>query len=215
MRAALFDMDRTLVRRETAGLWIRYQRDRGEATLRDQLRVAWWVAEYTAGVIDAPRVAEKALAQFRGMREDLLAARCDEWFRAYVLPHVCDAGRRAVRRHHEAGEVTAIVTGASRYAASPLARELGIAHVVATELDVEAGRFTGRPDPPLCYSHGKIERAERLARAQGFRLADATFYSDSFTDLPLLERVRDPVCVNPDRRLAAIARRRGWRVEAW
>ena len=216
MRAALFDMDRTLVRKETASLYVRYQRERGEATLKDALRVVYWVAQYTMGVIDVPAVAARALRQFAGMPETVLAARCDDWFRRYVEEHVCDSGRAAVARHRAEGDVVAIVTGASPYAARPLARRLEIEHVVCSELEVGAdGRFTGRVVEPLCYGEGKVTRAQRLADALGFRIEDATFYSDSLTDLPLLQRVREPVVVNPDPRLLRLARRRGWRIETW
>jgi HAD superfamily hydrolase (TIGR01490 family) len=146
----------------------------------------------------------------------VLSARCDDWFRRFVEPHVADAGRRAVAHHRERGDLVAIVTGASPYAARPLARRLGIEHVVASDLEVgRDGRFTGRFVEPLCYGEGKIVRAERLLRALGMSLGDATFYGDSVTDLPLLERVRTPVVVNPDPRLARIARQRGWRAERW
>lgn len=215
-RAALFDMDRTLIRRDSASLYVRYQRDIGEVTLWDTLRVAWWLLEYSLGVIDAEKVAETALRAYRGKEEAWMLQRCDTWFGEYVLPHVCDSGREAVVRHRDAGELVAIVTGATRYAAEPLARELGIDHVVCTELEVdEAGLFTGRMRPPMCYGAGKIERTERLAEAHGFALEDAVFYSDSITDLPLLERVREPVVVNPDARLRRVARQRGWRIERW
>jgi HAD superfamily hydrolase (TIGR01490 family) len=215
-RAALFDMDRTLVRKETASLYVRYQRERGEATWKDAVRVLMWVSQYTLGVIDAPTVAARAMLQFAGLPETVLAARCDDWFRRHVEQHVCDLGRAAVERHRVAGDIVAIVTGASPYAARPLARRLGIDHVVASELEVGPdGRFTGRIVDPLCYGEGKVTRAQRLADAVGFRLEEATFYSDSLTDLPLLERVREPVAVNPDPRLSRLARRRGWRVERW
>lgn len=216
LRAALFDMDRTLVRKETASLYVRYQRTIGEARRRDLLRVLWWVGQYTLGVVDAPVVAALAAKELAGTPELVLAARCDDWFRRFVEPHVCDLGRRAVERHRERGELLAIVTGASPYAARPLARRLGIPHVVASELEVDAeGRFTGRFEDPLCYGAGKIVRAQRLAEELGFALEESTFYSDSYTDLPLLEHVREPVVVNPDLRLARVARRRGWRVETW
>jgi HAD superfamily hydrolase (TIGR01490 family) len=214
-RAALFDMDRTLVRIDSATLYVRYQRAKGQATLRDTLRVAWWMAKYTLGVIDAERVAKQALRSFRGKEEVWLEKACEELFLHYMLPHVAEAGRGAVERHRSAGDVVAIVTGATPYAALPLARELGIEHVIATRLEVEAGRFTGNVSPPLAYGKGKIVLAERLAEEQGFSLEEATFYSDSITDLPLLERVRTPIVVNPDRRLRRVARARGWRVETW
>jgi HAD superfamily hydrolase (TIGR01490 family) len=209
-------MDRTLVRRETASLYVRYQRSIGEATWRDSARVLLWVAQYTVGVIDAPVVAAKAMRQLAGMPETVMAARCDDWFRTWVEPHVADRGRAAVRFHRERGDLLAIVTGATRYAARPLARRLGIEHVVASELEVDQrGRFTGSVVSPLCYGHGKVERAEGLARVHGFDVAEASFYSDSFTDLPLLERVAEPIVVNPDARLRRVAQRRGWRIEAW
>ncbi len=215
-RAALFDMDRTLVRKETATLFVRYQRARGEATWKDLARAAYWVTQYTLGIVDAPAVAEKALRQFKGTHEDALAEKCAECFVSYVAPHVCELGRIAVERHRAQGDVIAIVTGATRYGAQPLARALGIEHLVVSDLEVTAeGLFTGRFVPPLCYGEGKVLRAQRLADRLGFALEDATFYSDSLTDLPLLERVREPVCVNPDVRLARVAKRRGWRVERW
>jgi HAD superfamily hydrolase (TIGR01490 family) len=216
MRAALFDMDRTLVRRETATMFVRYVRARGGATWRDSLRVSWWVAQYTLGVLDAPGVVARALQSLAGTHETVLSARCDDWFRRDVEVHVCDAGRRAVDAHRTCGDLVAIVTGGSPYAARPLARHLGIEHVVASDLEVGPdGRFTGRLVQPFCYGTGKLARARALAERLSFRLEEATFYSDSLTDLPLLEAVCTPIAVNPDPRLARVARRRGWRIEHW
>ncbi len=209
-------MDRTLLRKETASLYVRYQIDTGEASWADMLRTLYWVARYTLGVLDAERVAATVLAELRGMPETVMAARCDDWFSRYVEPHITDGGRDAVRRHREAGDLCAIVTGASPYASRPLARRLGIDHVVSTVFEVDAERrFTGRAEQPLCLGAGKVERAERLAREHGFRLEDAVFYTDSVSDLPLMERVAEPVAVNPDPRLRRIAERRRWRVERW
>jgi HAD superfamily hydrolase (TIGR01490 family) len=216
MRAALFDMDRTLVRKETASMYVRYVRKRGGATWRDAVRVSWWVAQYTLGVLDAADVVARGLRSLEGMPETVLSARCDDWFRRDVEVHVCDAGRRAVEAHRAAGDLVAIVTGGSPYAARPLARRLGIEHVVASELEVGLdGCFTGRLVEPFCYGPGKLARARALAERLSFRLEDACFYSDSLTDLPLLESVCTPIAVNPDPRLARVARRRGWRVERW
>ena len=215
VKVALFDMDRTLVRRDTASLYVRYRRDIGEASWRDALQVGWWLAQYTLGVIDAERVAEQALASYAGKSEAWMVETCRDWFARYVLEHVCEAGRRAVASHRDAGHVTAIVTGATRYAAEPLAAELGIEHVVCTQLEIDGGNFTGRVVKPMCYGAGKIEPARRHGEKAGFSLDDAVFYSDSITDLPLLERVQRPVVINPDARLKRVAARRGWPVERW
>ncbi len=216
MRAALFDMDRTLVRKETASLYVRYQRERGEAGLADLVRVLFWVAEYTLGVIDAEAVARRAIRDYEGTAETDVRERCEEFFATRVVPHIAERGRSTVERHRAAGDLLAIVTGATPYVAGPLARALRIDHVVASELEVDRdGRFTGQPRGTLSIGPGKVVRAQALAEAQGFDLAEATFYTDSLTDLPLLERVREPVAVNPDPRLRRLARRRGWTIERW
>jgi HAD superfamily hydrolase (TIGR01490 family) len=216
-RAALFDMDRTLVRKETASLYVRYQVESGEAGWADLARTLYWVGQYTLGVLDHQRVAARVIAEIRGMPETVLAARCDDWFTRYVEKHITCAGRAAVRRHREAGDLCAIVTGASPYASWPLARRLGIEHVISTvfEIDEKTRRFTGRPEEPLCLGEGKLARTERFAEEHGFRLEDAVFYTDSVSDLPLLERVAEPVVVNPDPRLKRVAEKRGWRIERW
>ncbi|HKY39709.1 MAG TPA: HAD family hydrolase [Polyangiaceae bacterium] len=215
-KVALFDLDGTLLRVDSARLYTRFRRDRGEASWLDALRVAVWATQYTLGVIDAPKVALKALRSFKGRDEHWLEQSCNEWFPGYVLPHVQQAGRRAVQQHFAAGDFVAIVTGATRYVAELVAAELGIAHVICSELELDQERrFTGRVIEPLCYGHGKIERTRLVAEREGFRLEDATFYSDSITDLPLLEAVKAPVVINPDRRLRRIAQKRGWPIETW
>ena len=133
-RAALFDMDRTLIRRDTASLYVRYQRDLGEVGRGYSLRVAWWLLKYTLGVIDAEKVAERALASYRGKEEAWMEDRCRGWFRDYVLPHVTDSGREAVRRHRDAGDVLVIVTGATRYAAEPVSYTHLRAHETVLDL---------------------------------------------------------------------------------
>lgn len=214
---ALFDMDRTLLRRETGSLWMRYQRDIGEASIWDMARVTYWVVQYRLGIAKVEEIAERVTRTLEGRSEAEFIAQCEDWFDRYVAVHISDEGRRAVDRHMKQGDVVAIVTGATPYAARPLARRLGIEHVIASELEVDERTkcFTGRPRKPLCYGHGKVSLSTMLGKKLGFVLDDATFYSDSVTDLPLLERVKVPVAINPDPRLKRLARRRGWRMETW
>lgn len=213
-RAALFDMDRTLVRKDTASLYVKYQRDRGEVGLAFQLRLVWWLVQYRFGMLDAPRVAERVLREYAGRSEREFTEQCLGWYATYVREHICEAGRLAVARHLAAGDFVAIVTGSTEYAARPLARELGIEHVACTELEKDGDAFTGRAKA-LCYGHGKVVAAKALAEEHGFDLEDASFYTDSITDLPLLELVRERIVVNPDPRLRRLARRRGWSEERW
>jgi putative phosphoserine phosphatase/1-acylglycerol-3-phosphate O-acyltransferase len=96
-----------------------------------------------------------------------------------------------------------------------MAREMQIEHIVCTELEVVNGMLSGNAIMPLCYGTGKLERAKRFLADMGAQVEDAVVYSDSVTDLPLLEAARTAIAVNPDPRLRRVALQRGWRVEVW
>jgi HAD superfamily hydrolase (TIGR01490 family) len=208
-------MDRTLVDTHTAKLYTRFQRDLGEIGLLEALRNSYWLLQYTIGVIDAEDVARHVLEGYRGKTDAWLTERCQGWFESHVLERVSARGRARVQEHRQAGHGVAIATSAVRQVAQPLARELSIPHLVCSELEVREGELTGAFDRPLCYGRGKLERAKALVLSLGGSLDRAAFYSDSVTDLPLLEAVGHPVVVNPDARLRRIARRRGWPIEEW
>jgi phosphoserine phosphatase len=87
--------------------------------------------------------------------------------------------------------------------------------VGATEFEVERGKLTGQLRGPACFGDGKVHFAERLGSMLGLDLGASWFYTDSYTDLPMLERVAHRVAVNPDPRLKRTARSRGWAVENW
>ncbi|MBX3182201.1 MAG: HAD family hydrolase [Polyangiaceae bacterium] len=214
-RLALFDLDRTLIRRDTASLYMQHQRSQRRVRLRDTARVAYWLLQYTFGVVDAQRVAAQAMASMAGRSEASLERIMREVYVLYGRQLVSPLARAAVRRHQAAGDWVAIVTGATRYSAEPLATELGIDHLICTRVEVAEGRFTGRVVEPMCYGPGKVVLAEQEAARRGLSLDDAAFYTDSITDLPLLERVSTQVAVNPDPRLRRLASQRGWRIEQW
>jgi HAD superfamily hydrolase (TIGR01490 family) len=212
---ALFDMDRTLVDIHTARLYLQLQRELGEIGLLELLRSSYWLLQYGFGWIQAERVALRLLADYRGQPEEWLRERCRQWFQSHVRVWISSVGRARVREHQAAGHQVAIATSAVRQAALPLAEELSIEHLVCSELGVEGRALTGTFERPLCYGTGKLERAHALVQSLGSSLDQAVFYTDSITDLPLLEAVGQPVAVNPDPRLRRVARRRGWPIENW
>ncbi len=214
-RAALFDMDKTLIRVNTARLFARYQRDRGEANALNGLRVGWWLLQYSVGRLDAPAVARKALSTYKNTLEAEMFERCNDWFPRYVLPYISDRGREFVELHRRKGDRLIVATSATIYGAEPLRRALGMDDVVCSPLEVAEGKFTGEVLEPLCYGEGKKQRVARLLEQHEMKLEEATFYSDSITDLPLLEAVGEPVAVNPDLRLAREAKKRGWKIDRW
>jgi phosphoserine phosphatase len=117
--------------------------------------------------------------------------------------------------HRRACEPVVLLTSSSRYA-SELAREqFGLDDVLFQVYETAGGKFTGEPGRPLCYGPGKVEKAEAWAREHRVDLGASAFYTDSYTDLPMLERVGRPRAVAPDLRLRREARRRGWPILDW
>lgn len=214
VRAAFFDMDRTLLRVDTAMSWTKFLYKRGELPPRMLAKAIYWSTLYKLAVLDMEAVFTKLCLDLRGDSEAEMIAKCDVWYRAHVEPEIAPAARVAVAHHRAAGHVVVLATGSTCYAARPVARGANIEHVLASELEVEAGTFTGRPGA-LCFGHHKVALAEAWAARHGVDLARSYFYSDSYNDLPMLSRVGAAIAVNPDARLARHARRHGWPVQRW
>ncbi len=211
--AAFFDLDHTILSSSSGILYMRYIARRGEAHPGEMLRALGYAALYRLGYLDFPSAMARLATVMDSRSERALIETSERWFDDMVVRYVTTGARRAIAQHQAAGHHVAIVSASTRYAVGPVARYLGIDAFLCTELEVVDGRFTGRFIPPACYGEGKVYWAEKHATQHGIRLQDCYFYTDSASDLALLELVGHPVAVNPDRRLAAIAAQRGWPVQ--
>jgi HAD superfamily hydrolase (TIGR01490 family) len=212
--AAFFDMDNTLLCVETGMSWVRFLRGRGELPAQMVAKAVYWSTLYKLALLDMETVFTRLVEDLRGDSEADMIAKCEIWYRRHVEPEIAPAARVAVEHHRAAGHLVVLATGSTQYAARPVARGVGIEHVLSSELEVQGGTFTGRARA-LCFGHHKVSLAERWADAHGVDLARSYFYSDSYNDRPMLERVGTAVAVNPDTRLYRLARRRGWPVQRW
>lgn len=212
--AALFDMDKTLLDASSGVLYGRFLYRTGQMGKRDLARVAWWAAISRLGWLDVHKLVPRMLVQVAGEDEVAVREMSDRWFEEDVVPHVTQRGQERVAEHRAQGHVVAIVSGSTQYAVGPLTAYLGIPdQYVCTHIESNGGRLTGRVVPPVCFGDGKVVWAERFAAEHDVDLDASYFYTDSVSDLPLLERVGRPVAVNPDLRLRRLAGKRGWPVE--
>jgi HAD superfamily hydrolase (TIGR01490 family) len=210
--AALFDIDGTIIARNSAPLYMKHLRKTGRARRRDVARTLYYLARYKLGLLDIEHAAAVSLEWIRNHDEAALSADCQAWYADTIRPYVYPAMKATVEAHKRAGHLPALLTSATRYLAEPLAADLGIEHLLVTQLVVQDGRFTGEAVRPMCYGDGKMYWASRFAEAHGIDLLRSYFYTDSITDLPVLQRVGEPRVVNPDPRLRRAALRRGWPV---
>jgi len=124
-----------------------------------------------------------------------------------------DLARGLVKRHRDAGHTLAIITATNSFVTTPIAREFGVAHLIATEPEQVNGEFTGKVVDIPCFRDGKVRRLEAWLSAQGIdrnSIERSWFYSDSHNDLFLMEWVSDPVAVDPDPQLTEVAQARAW-----
>jgi len=212
--AAFFDMDNTLLRVDSGMSWVRFLYRRGELPPRMVAKALYWQTLYRLALLDMDAVFTRLVEDLRGDSEAEMIAKCEIWYRDHVAPEVAPAARVAIEHHRQAGHLIVLATGSTQYAARPVASGVGIEHVLSSELEVDRGLFTGRP-AAFCFGHHKVALAERWAERHGVDLAASYFYSDSYNDLPMLERVGTAVAINADARLRRHARRRGWPVQRW
>lgn len=209
---ALFDMDKTLIAENSGSLYMRYRYQRGEISGVDLLKGIGAYIQYKIGILDIRNWTKRMMVQFRGRSERELEAEANLWFDEMVARTIYPEAEELVRKHEAAGHVIAIVSGATKFVVRPLARRLGIEHLLYTRLEVEDGRFTGRVIEPICFEEGKIYWLQQFTEEHGIDLAKSYFYTDSITDLPLLDLVGHPVATNPDPLLYRTAVKRRWPV---
>ncbi len=212
---AFFDVDKTLLGVNSASLWVKREIKAGNVSLWQGVRAGFWVALYELGLARMEDVLIEAVATLAGKTERDVIDRTLAFYREAVRQTILPAGRAAVQRHKDAGDLVFLLTASSNYLSAPLADELKIDGFLANRFAVDAGIFTGLAELPLCYGPGKVAHAQVIADKLRIDLKDCAFYTDSVSDLPMLEAVGRPVAVDPDPRLRRIARKRGWPIESW
>jgi HAD superfamily hydrolase (TIGR01490 family) len=216
VKLGLFDLDNTLLACDSDYEWGQFLVDRGVLAREEyEAQNAAFFEQYKAGTLDIHEYLGFALRPLAAHTPQDLERWHAEFMRSRIVPRITPGARALVRRHLEAGELCAIVTATNSFVTAPIAREFAVPHLIATEPESRDGRFTGRVAGTPCFREGKIRRVDDWLAGMGRRMADfadSCFYSDSHNDLPLLERVRRPVAVDPDPQLAVEAARRGWPV---
>jgi HAD superfamily hydrolase (TIGR01490 family) len=213
--AAFFDLDRTLLTVNSGKLWLRRERREKRVSAWQLLQGTFFMLAYSLHAVDMQGVMVRALQTVKGLDEDTVRAWTREWFEAEVTPHEAPGARAALDWHRGQGHPCVLLTASSPYESELAAAHFGLDGWLSTRYQVVDGKFTGQVEQPLCYGAGKVTHAERYAAEHGIDVDGSYFYTDSITDLPMLERVRNPRVVQPDLRLRRLARRRGWPVLDW
>jgi HAD superfamily hydrolase (TIGR01490 family) len=212
-KLALFDLDHTLIDGDSDVSWAQFLIEEGVLHPDEyHAKNIWFAERYKDGTLDIHEFLDFQLAPIARRPRAQLDAWHQQFMQRKIRPMIHARTPQLLADHD--GALKALVTATNRFITAPIAAELGIAHLIATDIEEVDGEFTGRPRGTPSFREGKITRVNEWLAARGARLADyeSWFYSDSLNDLPLLELVDHPVAVDPDPTLRAKAGERGWEV---
>ena len=210
-KLALFDLDNTLLESDSDHAWAQFLIEEGVLHPGEyHAKNEWFYERYKDGTLDIHEFLDFQLAPIAGRPRSQLDAWHAEFMQRKIRPMIQPGAMDLIAKHSDA--VTAIVTATNRFITAPIAAELGIAHLLATDIEEVGGVFTGKARGTPTFREGKITRVREWLGERGERLEDfeSWFYSDSLNDLPLLELVDHPVAVDPDAILRRHAAGRGW-----
>ncbi len=213
MTLAIFDLDNTLIGGDSDNLWGEFVCEQNLVEATDfARRNDQFYRDYQAGTLDIDAYLRFALGPLIGVSE----TQRNRWHRDFMAskiePILLPRAAELVDQHRQQGHELVIVTATNRFITEPIAQLLGIPNLIACEGEIVDGRYTGEPSGVPSFAEGKVTRVEQWLQGTDETFTGAWFYSDSHNDIPLLQRVENPVAVDPDERLRAHAAQQGWPV---
>ena len=215
--AAFFDLDKTIIATSSAYAFGREFLHNGLISPTEALQLSLAKASYMFSGLsseDMDTTRDQLTAMITGWSVEEVRAIARETMHQVVTPSIYVEARELIRAHRAAGDHVVIVSASAAVLVDIIAEELGVEHVIATELAEEDGLFTGEV---LFYCKGphKAKALERTAAAENIDLSASYAYSDSATDIPMLEKVGHPVAVNPDKHLHRHALAHEWDIRSF
>ena len=211
MALAIFDLDNTLIAGDSDHSWGEFLCAEG---LVDAQRFSHdndrFYQDYQEGRLDIYAYLRFALAPLTGRSIEEVARLQQQFMRDWVEPMLLPAAFELLDKHRNRGDELVIITASNTVVTGPIAERLGVATLMGCDTEIVGGKYTGQPTGVPSFKEGKVTRLQDWLATTGHSLTGAWFYSDSHNDLPLLERVDNPVATDPDPQLAAVANDRGW-----
>jgi HAD superfamily hydrolase (TIGR01490 family) len=212
--AAFFDLDKTIIAGSSALAFSRPFRRQGLISSAAMLRSGYAQLLLLLSGADADTMAAlrtRITALCTGWEVAQIRSIVAETLHEIVEPMIYAEAAALIDEHHAAGDEVIVLSASGLEVVEPIAALVGADRCLATRMTARNGRYTGEIDF-YCYGEAKAEAARTIAAERGYDLATCRAYTDSITDLPLLEAVGHPVVVNPDRQLRREAAKRGWPV---
>ena len=216
MSLAIFDLDNTLIGGDSDFLWGEFLGEEGVVDANAyRKKNEYFYQQYDLGTLDIYAWLEFCLEPLTRYSMTELQELHHRFMIQKIEPILLDKAQNCINRHKERGDTVLVITASTSFVTAPIVKKYGINHLLATEPEIKAGRYTGGVSGIPCFQAGKIDKLMPWLQKNEETLTGSTFYSDSHNDLPLLELVDNPVAVNADKILTQIAEKKGWKVLNW
>ncbi len=212
MTLAIFDLDNTLIAGDSDHLWGHYLVGKNvvDAKLFANANDRFY-EEYKNGCLDIMAYQQFALQPLAEHSMETLQEWHAEFMQQVIEPILLPKAQILVDQHRDQGHTLLIITATNSFITRPIGLKYGITHLIGTDPEIINNRFTGKVTGTPSFQEGKISRLENWLKDYDFDLATAYFYSDSKNDLPLLEKVGNPIVVDGDPTLLEVAQEKGWK----
>ena len=216
MTLALFDLDNTLLSGDSDYEWGQFlvQKQLVDAKTYEVANLRFY-EQYKQGILD---IYEWSAFTFQPLSEhsmEELALLHQEYMQQVIQPFMGDIAKSVVEEHRQQGHTLLVITATNSFVTRPIVEAFGIAHLIATESKIINGRYSTQVEGIPSFNTGKVTRLDAWLKQNSQSLEGSYFYSDSHNDLPLLEKVDHPIAVDPDEKLAKIAKQRGWEITSF
>jgi len=212
---AIFDMDHTVLGIDSDHSWKYFLADEGFAPLAHRDEADRFLDLYHKGRTPINEFIEFQLSEFAGRSITEIRTIADKHFEQRVRKLIYLQARNVIDKFNHDEIDTILLTGTNRIIANPIAKSLDVSRLIATEPEIEDGYFTGRIDGPFLMKEAKFKSAKDLCLKMNIDLNKVTYFADSITDVPLLEKVGYPVVINPRKDMRSIAKANQWQIKYW
>ncbi len=214
MNLALFDLDNTLLTSDSDFEWSQFLIEKQVLDRKAyESRNLEFYEQYKAGTLDIHQFLDFQLQPLSRYSRIQLDNWHNEFMAKKIMPQIAPGAYKLINKHMLGGDLCIIITATNRFVTEPIAKTLGINNLIATEPDQENGEFNGQVLGIPCFREGKITKLEDWMDEHNLTwlsFLESWFYSDSLNDIPLLNKVTNPVAVDPDSTLKKYAKKNNW-----
>lgn len=216
MALVLFDLDKTLLSKNSANLWVKEQWKTGQIGHTEMIKTSLGFLRYYLGSSSVENEIRNAILTLEGRNESSVSAEIEKFYNKSLKNIYRPGALAALEKHRQNKDKLVLLTSSPYPLAKLAAADLNLDACLCTRFEVnEQGNYTGQIQGTICYGKGKAEVAHEYVKSLDICWSTCIFYSDSITDLPTFQKVGYPIAVNPDPRLLRMARKQKWPIVDW